>query len=163
MQFTAQQLGSSLGTAFLGAVVITGLIAAFSSNVEANPKISDAVNQQVKTHLAAGASFVASSQVEDSAKKAGVDQATTHELVSNYEDAQLESLKLALLFAALLVVVSFPATAQPAHRAASRSWKPKARRARRRPSRTQRQPPSASSSRRLRAVCQRRPSQRLQT
>jgi EmrB/QacA subfamily drug resistance transporter len=111
VQFTAQQLGSSLGTAFLGAVVITGLIAAFSSKVEANPKISDSVNQQVKTHLAAGASFVASSQVEDSAKKAGVDQATTHELVSNYEDAQLESLKLALLFAALLVVVSFPATA----------------------------------------------------
>ena len=33
LQNTAQQLGSSLGTALLGAVVITGLITAFSANV----------------------------------------------------------------------------------------------------------------------------------
>ena len=47
LQFTAQQLGSSLGTAFLGAIVITGLIAAFSTKVEGNPKISAGVQQQV--------------------------------------------------------------------------------------------------------------------
>ena len=41
LQNTAQQLGSSLGTALLGAVVITGLIAAFSANVAADPRISE--------------------------------------------------------------------------------------------------------------------------
>jgi EmrB/QacA subfamily drug resistance transporter len=110
LQFTAQQLGSSLGTAFLGAVVITGLIAAFSAKVAANPKISQDVHQQVEKRLAAGTSFVAASEVRSAAEAAGVDKATTDELVRNYEDAQLDSLKLALLVAAGLVLVSFPAT-----------------------------------------------------
>ena len=43
LQNTAQQLGSSLGTAVLGAIVITGLISAFTANVAANPKISGEV------------------------------------------------------------------------------------------------------------------------
>ena len=36
LQSTAQQLGSSLGTALLGAIVITGLITAFTANVAAD-------------------------------------------------------------------------------------------------------------------------------
>jgi EmrB/QacA subfamily drug resistance transporter len=110
LQFTAQQLGSSLGTAFLGAVVITGLIAAFNAKIAADPKVSQSVESQVHEHLASGASFVASSEVKAGAEKAGIDKATTDALVSDYEDAQLEALKLALLFAALLVLASFPAT-----------------------------------------------------
>jgi hypothetical protein len=110
LQFTAQQLGSSLGTAFLGAIVITGLIAAVSSNVSANPKISDTVQKQVEQRLAAGTSFVSSSEVRTGAEKAGIDKASTDELVRNYEEAQLEALKLALLVAAGLVLAAFPAT-----------------------------------------------------
>jgi len=110
LQFTAQQLGSSLGTAFLGAIVITGLIAAFTGKIAADPKVSQSVESQVHEHLAAGASFVASSQVRAAAEKAGVDEPTTDALVGDYEDAQLDALKLALLFAALLVLASFPAT-----------------------------------------------------
>ncbi len=117
LQFTAQQLGSSLGTAFLGAVVITGLIAAFSAKVATDPKISEGVNQQVEQRLAAGTSFVSAAEVRKSAEAAGIDQASTDKLVSHYEDAQLEALKLALLVAAGLVVVSFPATRRlPARR-----------------------------------------------
>jgi EmrB/QacA subfamily drug resistance transporter len=117
LQFTAQQLGSSLGTAFLGAVVITGLIAAFSAKVATDPKISEGVNQQVEKRLAAGTSFVSAAEVRKSAEAAGIDQASTDELVRHYEDAQLESLKLALLVAAGLVLVSFPATRRlPARR-----------------------------------------------
>ncbi len=40
IQNTAQQLGSSMGTALLGAVVITGLIAAFTNNIADDPAIS---------------------------------------------------------------------------------------------------------------------------
>ncbi len=110
LQFTAQQLGSSLGTAFLGAIVITGLIAAFSAKVAANPKISPSVHAQVDQRLAAGTSFVTAAEVRSGAEAAGIDQASTDELVRNYEDAQLEALKLALLVAAGLVLVAFPAT-----------------------------------------------------
>ena len=110
LQNTAQQLGSSLGTAFLGAVVISGLISAFAANVESNPRIESAVKEQVQVRLSSGGSFVAASEVEASAQKAGVKPATSDELVSDYEDAQLEALKTAFLFAAALVLAALFAT-----------------------------------------------------
>jgi hypothetical protein len=107
LQNTAQQLGSSLGTALLGAVVITGLIAAFSANVADDPRISSEVNEQIEVNLSAGGDFVASEEVRDSASAAGLDQKTVDALVENYEDAQLSALKTAFLFAAFIVVASF--------------------------------------------------------
>jgi MFS family permease len=107
LQFTAQQLGSSLGTALLGAIVITGLISAFTTNVANNPRISDEVEQKVSVQVSAGASFVAADQVRAAAEKEGLDPATTDDLVGNYEDAQISALKIAFLGAALLVVLSF--------------------------------------------------------
>jgi EmrB/QacA subfamily drug resistance transporter len=110
LQNTAQQLGSSLGTALLGAIVITGLTAAFSSNVADDPRISDGVNEQLEVRLSAGGSFVASEEVRAGAEAAGIDAATVDALVENYEDAQLKSLKTAFLFAAFLALASFWST-----------------------------------------------------
>ena len=110
LQNTAQQLGSSLGTALLGAIVITGLITAFTANISANPKISSQVEERVEVQMSAGASFAPADQVEASAKRAGLNPATTKELVSEYEDAQLEALKIAFLGAAALVVLSLLGT-----------------------------------------------------
>jgi EmrB/QacA subfamily drug resistance transporter len=110
LQYTAQQLGSSLGTALLGAVVLTVLIGSFQAKVADNPKIAAEVHAEVKTRLSTGGSFVPASQIEVAAGEAGVDPATTTELVSDYEDAQLQALKLAFLFAAFLVVAALLAT-----------------------------------------------------
>ncbi len=107
LQNTAQQLGSSLGTALLGAIVISGLITAFTTNVAADPSISKQVSTQLEVQLSAGGSFVASSEVEAGAEAAGLDQATVDALVGHYEDAQLNALKLAFLFAGFLVIASF--------------------------------------------------------
>jgi MFS family permease len=110
LQFTAQQLGSSLGTALLGAIVITGLITAFTTNIGEDPRISADVQQQVEVRVASGASFVAADEVRAGATSAGVDQKTTDALVSNYEDAQLSALKVGFLAAAFLTLASFFAT-----------------------------------------------------
>ena len=110
IQNTAQQLGSSLGTALLGAIVITGLIAAFSSNISDDPRISGEVEEQVQVSISAGTSFVASEEVRESAEAAGLDPQTTDTLVEHYEDAQINALKTAFLFAAFLVLASFWAT-----------------------------------------------------
>jgi EmrB/QacA subfamily drug resistance transporter len=110
LQATAQQLGSSLGTALLGAIVISGLISAFSSNIVDDPRISNDVSDRVQVQLSAGGSFVASEEVRAGATAAGLGPKTVDALVENYEDAQLEALKKAFLFAALLVIVSFWST-----------------------------------------------------
>jgi EmrB/QacA subfamily drug resistance transporter len=107
LQNTAQQLGSSLGTALLGAIVISGLIAAFTSNIAGDSRVSADVEDQVQVQLSAGGSFVASEEVRTVAKKEGIDPTTTDALVENYEDAQLKALKTAFLFAAFLVLASF--------------------------------------------------------
>jgi MFS family permease len=110
LQNTAQQLGSSLGTALLGAIVITGLISAFTANVASNPRISDDVQKQVEVKLSAGGSFVSAAQVESAALESGLGPDVTDELVGDYEDAQLSSLKTAFLFAAVIVLASFLST-----------------------------------------------------
>ncbi len=117
LQNTAQQLGSSLGTALLGAIVITGLIGAFTSNIATDPTISNQVNEQVQVHLSAGGSFVAAAQVEEGATAAGLPPSTVVTLVGHYEDAQLSALKLAFLVAAFLTLASFwPTRRLPAKR-----------------------------------------------
>jgi EmrB/QacA subfamily drug resistance transporter len=110
LQSTAQQLGSSLGTALLGAIVITGLISAFTVNVAGDARIASGVSNQLEVKLSAGGSFVPSEDVRAGATAAGVDAAAVNALVGHYEDAQLEALKTAFLFAALLTLASFWAT-----------------------------------------------------
>ena len=110
LQNTSQQLGSSLGTALLGAIVITGLITAFSANVLANDALPTEVKEEVSVRLSAGGSFISSDEVRASAEAAGVDDDATDALVDDYENAQLKALKTAFLFAALLVLSSFWAT-----------------------------------------------------
>ncbi|HEU5105016.1 MAG TPA: MFS transporter [Solirubrobacterales bacterium] len=117
LQNTAQQLGSSLGTALLGAIVITGLIAAFTGNIADDPQVSDRVQQQVEVQLSAGGSFVPSDEVREAAEDERLSPRATDALVSHYEDAQLDALKLAFLVAALLVLGSLWSTRRlPAER-----------------------------------------------
>ena len=47
LQYTGQQLGSSLGIALIGAIVLVGLTGTFVSNVQADKRISDQVAAQV--------------------------------------------------------------------------------------------------------------------
>jgi EmrB/QacA subfamily drug resistance transporter len=110
LQFTAQQLGASLGTALIGAVVISGLVAGFSGKVSDNPKISAEAKQEVGVRLEGNVSFISTKEVQDAAEKAGLDRASTDAIVSDYADAQLTALKTGLLFAGLMVCAAFLTT-----------------------------------------------------
>lgn len=110
LQYTAQQLGSSLGTALIGAIVITGLAAAFSANVKSDPQIGAAVQQQVGVRLESSVTFADTASVEQAARAAGVSQQETAALVSHYEDAQLKALKLGILACGFVALAALLAT-----------------------------------------------------
>jgi EmrB/QacA subfamily drug resistance transporter len=110
LQYTAQQLGSSLGTALIGAIVITGLAAAFTANVTDDPRISQATQDQVSVRLEGDLSFVDVRSVEQAAQDAGVPSAETAALVEGYSDAQLKALKVGLLACGFITLASLLAT-----------------------------------------------------
>lgn len=110
LQYTGQQLGSSLGVALIGALVLSGLTSAFVSNIEDDPRISEQVQSQVSVAAGTGIDFVAADQIAAAAQEAGLDEATTTAIVDDYEQAQLQSLKAGLLAAALLALVSLATT-----------------------------------------------------
>ena len=89
LQFTGQQLGSALGVAFIGAIVLIGLTNTFVSTVKHDTRVSTEISTQVGAAASTNTNFASSKQVEAAAKQAGLDQATTAALVDDYETAQL--------------------------------------------------------------------------
>ena len=124
LQFTGQQLGSSLGVALLGAIVLSGLTTAFVSNVSDDERISSAVSEQVGVAVGSGIDFVSADQIGAAAQEAGLDEATTEALVDDYESAQLQALKTGLLAAAFLALLSLAFTRDLPHQAPSRHRDP---------------------------------------
>ncbi|WP_206053978.1 MFS transporter [Nocardioides iriomotensis] len=117
LQFTGQQLGSSLGVALIGAIVLSGLTTAFVSNISSDQRISDTVAEQVGVAVGSGVDFVSADQVATAAREAGLDEPTTEALVDDYEAAQLQSLKAGLLAAAFLALLSAAFTKDLPHEA----------------------------------------------
>lgn len=110
LQYTAQQLGSALGVALIGAIVLTGLANTFVRNVQSDDRISDEVAAQVGTEVSTGVSFVASDDVRAAADDAGLDDATADAVVDDYEDAQIDALKAGLLVAFVIALAALPFT-----------------------------------------------------
>ena len=110
LQFTGQQLGSSLGVALIGAIVLSGLTSVFVKNVQDDDRISAEVAQQVGVAAGTGLDFVSSEQIAAAATEAGVDAQQTESIVVAYEEAQLQSLKVGLLVTGVLVLLSLSST-----------------------------------------------------
>ncbi len=115
LQYTGQQLGSSLGVALIGAIVLAALSGVFVAKVQDNPQISAQVSQQIGVSAGNNTNFLSADQVTTAAQQAGLDQATTDAVVSDYEDAQLVALKAGLFAAALLALASLASTRNLPH------------------------------------------------
>ncbi len=115
LQYTGQQLGSSLGVALIGAIVLAGLTGSFISHIQSDERIDQQVATQVSTAAGTGVDFVASTEIEKAAQDAGLSKSTTDAIVDDYEEAQLVALKAGLLAAALLALASLAFTADLPH------------------------------------------------
>ncbi len=115
LQYTGQQLGSSLGVALIGAIVIAGLTSVFVANINADERISEEVAGQITVAVGPELDFVSSSQIETAALDADLDATTAGAIADNYEQAQLQSLKTGLLAAGFLALFSLAFTGDLPH------------------------------------------------
>ena len=124
MQYTGQQLGSSLGVALIGAIVLAGLTGTFVSRIQTDERISGEVAAQVGVAVESGVDFVSAAEIGNAARAAGLDEPTTEAIVDDYEQAQLRSLKAGLLAAALIALASLAFTTNLPGQVASMEGEP---------------------------------------
>ncbi|WP_037912132.1 MFS transporter [Actinacidiphila yeochonensis] len=110
LQYTAQNLGSSLGTALIGSLLIGALVTAFTSQIEDHPKISAAARAEAGTRMEAGVSFVSADQVRAGAEQAGLPPSEVDAVADSYAQAQLNALKAAILAAGGITLASLAFT-----------------------------------------------------
>ncbi|MGW1029328.1 MFS transporter [Streptomyces sp. NPDC002577] len=112
LQYTAQNLGSSLGTALIGSLLIGSLVYAFTTRIEGDPRISDAARRQTGIAIEAGVSFVGTDQVREAAERAALPKPEADALVADYAEAQLAGLKAAILATSGITLACFAFTRQ---------------------------------------------------
>lgn len=111
LQFTGQQLGSSLGIALVGAIVLGGLTTSFLANVRDDDRLAPDVVAMVEERLeSADVDFLPVEVVEEAAVSAGLDEVSVQAVVEDYQAAQLQSLKSGLLVAAVLALLALGST-----------------------------------------------------
>lgn len=104
LQGTSQNLGSSLGTALIGSVMIASLTAGFISNIDASSlpqSTKDYVNTSVKT-----VQIVPASSVATQAEAVGYTTDEANQIADIYKEAQLQGLREALMFLVIVALVS---------------------------------------------------------
>jgi EmrB/QacA subfamily drug resistance transporter len=106
LQGTAQNLGASLGTALIGAVLIAALTNGFVLKVEDNPAITPPVRERVTQIAQKGIPVVPVDDIEQAALDEGVPSNEAKAIADDYGDAQLQGLKRALLAVAIFALLS---------------------------------------------------------
>lgn len=101
LQGVFQNLGSSLGTALIGSILIGALSTSFAAGVTASD-LPDDTKQTVSASTQNGVTIVPAADVAQIAEDAGLDDAAAARLAEIYRDSQLSSLRIA--FFGLIVI-----------------------------------------------------------
>jgi MFS family permease len=121
LQGTAQNLGASLGTALIGAVLLAALSSNVVERVERNPDISPPVREQVAQIAEQETPIIPVAEVEQAALDAGAPPTEAAAIADDYGEAQLHGLERALgavgLFALLALWFTRGLPARPLNEA----------------------------------------------
>jgi hypothetical protein len=96
LQGTALNLGASIGTALIGAILILNLINGFNSNVADNPQVPAQARETIATNTEEGIDIVPVSQVERQAAAKGLSDEQAKAVADDYGDAQLDALRISI-------------------------------------------------------------------
>ncbi|MCR2810079.1 MULTISPECIES: MFS transporter [unclassified Microbacterium] len=105
LQGVFQNLGSSLGTALIGSILIGALATSFAGGVGASD-LSEQTKSIVDERTEGGVAIVPASSVDTIAGEAGLDSDDATTLEQIYVDSQLTSLRIALFGLIVLAVLS---------------------------------------------------------
>ena len=94
LQGTALNLGSSLGTALIGAILILNLINGFNDNVADNPRVPAQTREAIATNTEEGIDIVPAAQVEQRALSKGLSEDQAKAVAADYGDAELDALRI---------------------------------------------------------------------
>ena len=106
LQGTAQNLGASLGTALIGAVLLASLATGFSERITDNPDVPESAQETIVAKADEGIDIVPVDDVEDAALEGGLRPDQASAVADDYGDAQLDALRLALGAVALAALLS---------------------------------------------------------
>ncbi|MFF2049991.1 MFS transporter [Leifsonia sp. NPDC058194] len=105
LQGVLQNLGSSLGTALIGSILIGALATSFAGGV-AGSDLPSSVRSEVSDRTQGGVAIVPASSVPEIATTAGLSTQDADELATIYRDAQVSSLRVAFFGLIAITVVS---------------------------------------------------------
>ncbi|MCM3897377.1 MFS transporter [Gordonia sputi] len=105
LQGTAQNIGTSVGVALLGALLVAALSSGFNTAAQADSAISAQTKNQISDATSNGVEILGRDQLEVVAQEHGIPAGEVSTLVDGYVDAQLEAIKMAILLAAFLALL----------------------------------------------------------
>jgi MFS family permease len=106
LQGTALNLGASIGTALIGAVLIVGLVNGFNSNLADNPDVSPQVRETISANTEEGIDIISVDQAEQRALQKGLPQQEASAVADSYGDAELSALRQSLGAVAFIALLS---------------------------------------------------------
>jgi MFS family permease len=96
LQGTALNLGASLGTALIGAILILNLINGFNDNVADSPQVPVQAREAIAANTEEGIDIVPAAQVEELALSKGLSEDQAKAVAADYGDAQLDALRVSI-------------------------------------------------------------------
>ena len=105
LQGVFQNLGSSLGTALIGSILIASLTTVFNQNVQASTLPSN-VKSYISTNTKAGVAVMPVTEVDALATSKGLSQPEATELSQIYSESQVDSLRTAIYGLIAIAVIS---------------------------------------------------------
>ncbi|MFJ2592329.1 MFS transporter [Streptomyces erythrochromogenes] len=106
VQNAVTNLGSSIGTALAGSIMIAALTTSFLTTIEANPAVPDSVTSQATVQLQSGAEFMSDAQLETALDEAGVNPDLSQAAMDANAEARLDGLRAALAILALAALIA---------------------------------------------------------
>jgi hypothetical protein len=106
LQNTLMYLGSSIGTALAGAVLIAALTTTLLTGIENNTAVSAQLKSQATTKLTGNVSFVSDDQLRTALDEAGVPPDTVDAIVHENATARIDGLRTSLSVLALIALIA---------------------------------------------------------